>query len=54
MDLRRDGFRVSDDLALLDVELIHSFLRESHWATGIPREVVERSLRGSLRTFTSA
>src|SRR5437868_5234180 len=48
MDLRRDGFRISDDSALLDVELIHSFLRGSYWAAGIPREVVERSLRGSL------
>jgi GNAT superfamily N-acetyltransferase len=48
MDERRDGFLVSDDEALLDVELIHSFLRGSYWATGIPREVVERSLRGSL------
>lgn len=48
MDLRRDEFRVSDDIALLDVELIHSFLRGSYWAAGIPRAVVERSLRGSL------
>jgi GNAT superfamily N-acetyltransferase len=48
MDLRRDEFRVSDDQALLDVGIIHSFLRESYWAAGIPREVVERSLRGSL------
>jgi len=48
MDERREGFRVSDDEALLDIELIHSFLRGSYWATGIPREVVERSLRGSL------
>lgn len=48
MDLRRDEFRVSDDRALLDVGLIHSFLRESYWAAGIPRDVVERSLQGSL------
>jgi GNAT superfamily N-acetyltransferase len=48
MDLRRDEFRISDDPALLDVDVIHSFLRESYWAAGIPREVVERSLRGSL------
>lgn len=48
MDLRRGEFRVSDDPALLDVEVIHSFLRQSYWAAGIPRETVERSLRGSL------
>lgn len=48
MDLKRDGFRVSDELALLDVDVIHAFLRECYWAAGIPREVLERSLRGSL------
>ena len=48
MDLRRDGFRVSDDIALLDIDLIHAFLRDSYWAAGIPRDVVDRSLRGSL------
>jgi len=48
MDLRRDGFRVSDDIALLDIDLIHTVLRDSYWAAGIPRDVVDRSLRGSL------
>ena len=48
MDLNRDGFRVSDETALLDLDVIHAFLRESYWAAGIPREVVEKSLRGSL------
>ena len=42
------AFELSDDPARLDVEAIHAFLRESYWAAGIPREVVERSLRGSL------
>ena len=33
----------------LDIGLIHDFLsRCSHWARGIPREVVERSITGSL------
>ena len=45
---QRGAFELSDDLARLDVEAIHAFLRESYWAAGIPREVVERSLRGSL------
>jgi GNAT superfamily N-acetyltransferase len=48
MDLRRDEFRLSDDPTLLDLDVIHGFLRESYWAAGIPREVVERSLRGSV------
>lgn len=39
----------STDPDRLDVDLIHRFLsRDSYWAEGIPREVVERSLMGSL------
>ncbi|PXA95512.1 GNAT family N-acetyltransferase [Nostoc sp. 3335mG] len=40
--------RVSFDPADLDIELIHAFLSGSYWAAGIPREVVERSIAGSL------
>ena len=39
---------VSTDFARLDLPLIHSFLADSYWAKGIPRETVERSIRGSL------
>jgi GNAT superfamily N-acetyltransferase len=46
---RRGPYFLSTDPALLDVALIHQFLSEqSYWATGIPREVVERSLKNSL------
>lgn len=40
--------RVSFDPAELDIELIHAFLSGSYWSAGIPREVVERSIAGSL------
>lgn len=39
---------VSTDPARLDVDLIHEFLAASYWARGIPRSVVERSIRHSL------
>jgi GNAT superfamily N-acetyltransferase len=45
---RRGGFTVSTDPARLDVDAIHAFLTASYWAEGIPRDIVERSLRGSL------
>jgi GNAT superfamily N-acetyltransferase len=32
----------------LDVDLIHGYLRESYWAAGVPRDVVERSIEHSL------
>jgi len=39
---------VSTDPARLDVGAIHAYLKDSYWARGIPRQVVERSLRNSL------
>jgi GNAT superfamily N-acetyltransferase len=48
MEAHRDGFTVSTDPARLDVELVHAYLTRSYWAAGIPRDVVERSLRESL------
>jgi GNAT superfamily N-acetyltransferase len=45
---RRDGFTISTDPAKLDRGAIHEFLSGSYWATGISREVVDRSIDGSL------
>jgi len=45
----RDGeFMVSDERGLLDLDVIHGYLLRSYWAENIPREVVERSIAGSL------
>lgn len=43
-----DGYLISDDPARLDVGAIHGYLARSYWAAGIPRKVVERSVRNSL------
>ena len=45
---RMDGFTISTDRSRLDREAIHEFLAGSYWATGIPREVVDRSIEGAL------
>jgi len=37
-----DDYLVSSDPARLDLGVIHGFLRESYWAEGIPRDIVER------------
>ena len=40
---------ISTDAARLDVAAVHRFLaQESHWARGIDRTTVERSVRNSL------
>lgn len=41
-------FTVSTDPAVIELEVVHRFLTESYWATGIPREVVARSIENSL------
>ncbi len=43
-----DGFEADDDAARVDVDVVHGFLSTSYWAAGIPREVVARSIEGSL------
>ncbi|MFC6159130.1 GNAT family N-acetyltransferase [Kribbella jiaozuonensis] len=43
-----DGFEADDDVARIDVDVVHGFLTTSYWAAGIPREVVEKSIAGSL------
>jgi N-acetylglutamate synthase-like GNAT family acetyltransferase len=43
-----NSYDISNDPARLDMDLIHGFLDGSYWAKGIPREVVERSLKNSL------
>jgi GNAT superfamily N-acetyltransferase len=40
--------RVSFDRANFDLGLIHSFLSQAYWSVGIPRDTVERAVRGSL------
>jgi GNAT superfamily N-acetyltransferase len=40
---------VSDDRALIDVDLVHRWMcEESYWAAGRPREVMTRSIENSL------
>jgi GNAT superfamily N-acetyltransferase len=45
----RDGdIVVTTDTTRLDLDTIHGFLAGSYWAAGVPREVVERSIRHSI------
>ena len=48
MELTLDGYEISDDRARLDVNAIWAFLHTSYWSPGVPREVVERAIEGSL------
>ncbi|WP_437567983.1 GNAT family N-acetyltransferase [Sorangium sp. So ce542] len=39
---------ISSDKARLDRALIHSVLAAAYWSKGVPRDVVERAIEGSL------
>jgi len=44
----REGYRISTDRDLLDLERIHRYLsEESYWAAGIRFDLVERAIAGS-------
>ena len=44
----REAYLVTTDKARPDLSLVHSFLKTSYWAGGIPAEVVRRSVENSL------
>ncbi|HTJ13888.1 MAG TPA: GNAT family N-acetyltransferase [Dinghuibacter sp.] len=49
MERKRDGYILSTDKSLLDVDAIHHFLAaESYWAKHIPRALVERAIDHSI------
>lgn len=45
---KRPDYRISIDQTEMDIDAIHAYLTRSYWAEGIPRDVVARSIRGSL------
>jgi GNAT superfamily N-acetyltransferase len=44
----RDGYLISTAPERLDLDAIHAYLARSYWCEGIPKAIVERSIRGSL------
>lgn len=49
MRWQQGKFAITDESEQLNLEMIYGFLsRESYWSSGIPRSVVEKSLRHSL------
>jgi GNAT superfamily N-acetyltransferase len=45
---QRGDYVLSDDPARIDLDAVHGFLKRSYWAAEIPREVVARSIAGSV------
>lgn len=43
-----NNYSISDDKVLLQIEVIHNYLKGAYWCEGIPKEIVERSIEGSI------
>ncbi len=43
-----EGYVLSTDPGLLDLEVIHGFIAQSYWAKAMPRTLVEKMIRHSL------
>jgi GNAT superfamily N-acetyltransferase len=48
MEWKREDFTITDRREDLDMEAVHSFLRESYWAQGIPRGLLEKAVANSI------
>jgi hypothetical protein len=46
--IERPPYSISTDPARLDLPMITEYLAHSYWAEGIPLDVVERAVMGSL------
>lgn len=47
-EAERNGFRISTDPSLIDLDAVHRVLASVYWSEGIPRETVRRGIEGSL------
>lgn len=45
---QRDGYLISTNASMLDLEVVHGYLSRSYWAAGVPEDVVRRSIENSL------
>ena len=45
---KRESFRLTTDVAAMDVDAVHAYLVRSYWAEGIPKTLLEKAIAGSL------
>ena len=48
MNWYRNEYSITTDTMKIDIPYIHQFLTQSYWATGIPAEIIKKSIEGSL------
>ena len=45
---KRQRFRITTDVEEMDLDAVHAYLTRSYWAEGISKNLVARSIEGSL------
>jgi len=48
MTISKEAYSITTDKNKMDIDFIHSFLTQSYWAEGITKEIISRSIAGSL------
>ena len=48
MEVHKEGYTITTDKSKIDTNYVHRFLSTTYWAEGIPLQVVEQSINGSL------
>jgi len=48
MTISKDDYYISTDKNKLDIDFIHGYLTRSYWAEGITKDIVFKSVNGSL------
>lgn len=43
-----NGFSITTDKTLFDFDVIYKFISQSYWASGIPRDTLEKAIHHSL------
>ncbi len=47
-EYHKEGFTISTDPDLLDIDKIHDFVSQSYWSRGIPKELVVKAIQHSF------
>jgi N-acetylglutamate synthase-like GNAT family acetyltransferase len=48
MIISRGKYNINTDKNKMDIDFIHAFLTSSYWAEGISKEIISKSIEGSL------
>lgn len=48
IESRNNEYMISTDQALFDIDVIHTFLKQTYWSPNIPKETLQRAIKNSL------